>query len=35
MFRRSTNYVRIPTTLIGLIDASVAIKVAVNHCPNC
>ena len=30
-FRRSTNYVRIPTTLIGLIDASVAIKVAVNH----
>lgn len=31
MFRRSTNYVRIPTTLIGLIDASVAIKVAVNH----
>jgi demethyl-4-deoxygadusol synthase len=31
MFRRSTNYIRIPTTLIGLIDASVAIKVAVNH----
>lgn len=31
MFRRATNYVRIPTTLIGLIDASVAIKVAVNH----
>ena len=31
MFRRSTNYVRVPTTLIGLIDASVAIKVAVNH----
>ena len=30
-FRRSSNYVRIPTTLIGLIDASVAIKVAVNH----
>lgn len=30
-FRRSTNYIRIPTTLIGLIDASVAIKVAVNH----
>lgn len=30
-FRRATNYVRIPTTLIGLIDASVAIKVAVNH----
>jgi 3-dehydroquinate synthase len=31
MFRRSTNYIRVPTTLIGLIDASVAIKVAVNH----
>ncbi|SHH57515.1 3-dehydroquinate synthase [Jatrophihabitans endophyticus] len=31
MFRRATNYVRIPTTLIGLVDASVAIKVAVNH----
>lgn len=31
MFRRATNYVRVPTTLIGLIDASVAIKVAVNH----
>ncbi len=30
-FRRRTPYIRIPTTLIGLIDASVAIKVAVNH----
>jgi demethyl-4-deoxygadusol synthase len=30
-YRRSTNYIRIPTTLIGLIDAGVAIKVAVNH----
>ena len=30
-YRRSTNYIRIPTTLIGLIDASVSIKVAVNH----
>lgn len=30
-YRRSTPYVRIPTTLIGLIDASVSIKVAVNH----
>jgi demethyl-4-deoxygadusol synthase len=30
-FRRSTPYVRIPTTLIGLIDASVSIKVGVNH----
>ena len=30
-YRRGTNYVRVPTTLIGLIDASVSIKVAVNH----
>lgn len=30
-YRRRTSYLRIPTTLIGLIDASVAIKVAVNH----
>ena len=30
-YRRETNYIRVPTTLIGLIDASVAIKVAVNH----
>lgn len=30
-YRRSSNYIRIPTTLIGLIDASVAVKVAVNH----
>ena len=34
IFRRSTNYIRVPTTLIGLIDASVAIKVAVNHGRN-
>ncbi len=30
-YRRSTPYIRIPTSLIGLVDASVAIKVAVNH----
>lgn len=30
-YRRNTNYIRIPTTLIGLVDAGVAIKVAVNH----
>jgi 3-dehydroquinate synthase len=30
-YRRSTNYIRIPTTLISLVDAGVAIKVAVNH----
>ncbi|GAB2770885.1 3-dehydroquinate synthase [Nocardioides salsibiostraticola] len=30
-YRRSTPYYRIPTTLIGLIDASVSIKVGVNH----
>jgi 3-dehydroquinate synthetase len=29
-YRRNTPYIRIPTTLIGLIDASVSIKVAVN-----
>jgi 3-dehydroquinate synthetase len=31
VFRRSQSYIRVPTTLIGLIDASVAVKVAVNH----
>lgn len=31
MLRRNTPYVRVPTSLIGLIDASIAIKVAVNH----
>ncbi|MGW6485764.1 sedoheptulose 7-phosphate cyclase [Streptomyces sp. NPDC055056] len=31
VYRRSTPYIRVPTTLIGLVDASVAIKVAVNH----
>lgn len=30
-YRRGTPYIRVPTTLIGLVDASVAIKVAVNH----
>lgn len=30
-YRRSTNFIRVPTTLIGLIDASVSIKVAVNY----
>lgn len=30
-YRRSSNFIRIPTTLIGLIDASVSIKVGVNH----
>ncbi|KAF3908924.1 hypothetical protein AA313_de0209695 [Arthrobotrys entomopaga] len=31
MHRRSTNFIRIPTTLIGLIDASVSIKMACNY----
>ena len=31
VYRRTTNFIRVPTTLIGLIDASVSIKVAVNH----
>ncbi|KAF2761687.1 Dehydroquinate synthase-like protein [Pseudovirgaria hyperparasitica] len=30
-YRRTTNFIRVPTTLIGLIDASVSIKVAVNY----
>ncbi|GAB2929665.1 3-dehydroquinate synthase [Rhodococcus aerolatus] len=30
-YRRKSNYIRIPTTLIGLIDASVSIKVGANH----
>jgi len=30
-YRRTSNFIRIPTTLIGLIDASVSIKVGVNH----
>ncbi|EIM87903.1 3-dehydroquinate synthase [Stereum hirsutum FP-91666 SS1] len=30
-YRRGTNFIRVPTTLIGLIDASVSIKVGVNH----
>jgi 3-dehydroquinate synthase len=30
-YRRNTNYIRIPTTVIGLIDASVSIKVAINY----
>ncbi|KAK0356915.1 hypothetical protein LTR91_003237 [Friedmanniomyces endolithicus] len=30
-YKRNTNYIRIPTTVIGLIDASVSIKVAVNY----
>jgi 3-dehydroquinate synthetase len=30
-YRRSTPFIRVPTTLIGLIDASVSIKVGLNH----
>ena len=30
IFRRGINYVRVPTTLIGMIDVSVGIKQAVN-----
>jgi len=30
-YRRNTNFIRIPTTVIGLIDASVSIKVGVNY----
>jgi 3-dehydroquinate synthase len=31
VYRRNTPFIRIPTTVIGLIDASVSIKVAVNY----
>lgn len=31
MYRRSTPYVRVPTTLMGLVDAGVGIKTGVNH----
>lgn len=31
MYRRGTPYIRIPTTLIGLVDAGVGVKTAVNH----
>lgn len=30
-YRRGTPYIRIPTTLIGLVDAGVGIKTAINH----
>lgn len=30
-YRRSTNYIRIGTTLIALIDAAISIKVGINH----
>ena len=30
-YRRNSNFIRVPTTVIGLIDASVSIKVAVNY----
>lgn len=30
LFRRGTPYVRVPTTLLGLIDAGIGIKTAVN-----
>lgn len=30
MFRRKTRYIRIPTTLLGLVDAGVGIKVGAN-----
>ncbi|HEX8866597.1 MAG TPA: sedoheptulose 7-phosphate cyclase [Lentzea sp.] len=31
VYRRGTPYVRIPTTLIGLVDAGVGVKTGVNH----
>jgi 3-dehydroquinate synthase len=34
LYRRSTPYVRVPTTLIGLVDAGVGVKTGVNHCAH-
>jgi len=31
LFRRSVNYIKIPTTLIGQVDAGIGIKVGVNY----
>ncbi|GAB3837302.1 3-dehydroquinate synthase [Dactylosporangium cerinum] len=31
MYRRATPYVRVPTTLIGLVDAAVGIKTGINN----
>lgn len=31
MYRRGTPYIRIPTTLVGLIDAGIGIKTGINH----
>jgi len=31
IYRRNTPFIRIPTTLIGIVDASVGIKTGVNH----
>lgn len=31
IFRRKANYIRIPTTLLGIVDAGVGVKVGVNH----
>jgi 3-dehydroquinate synthetase len=31
IYRRSTPYIRVPTTLVGLVDAGIGIKTGVNH----
>ncbi|WFE41137.1 sedoheptulose 7-phosphate cyclase [Micromonospora sp. WMMD998] len=31
LYRRSTPYVRVPTTLIGMVDAAIGAKTGVNH----
>jgi len=31
IYRRGTPYVRVPTTLIGIVDAGVGVKTGVNH----
>jgi 3-dehydroquinate synthetase len=31
VYRRGTPYIRIPTTLVGLVDAGIGVKTGVNH----
>jgi 3-dehydroquinate synthase len=31
IYRRGVPYIRVPTTLLGIVDVSVAIKTGVNH----
>ncbi|WP_083884306.1 hypothetical protein [Nocardia higoensis] len=31
LYRRGTPYIRVPTTLVGLVDAGVGVKTGVNY----